>query len=508
MFNHMGTATASGDARRTRTGENRAGALPAPISPAPEGIFPAQAAARAWHRDLLCVAGTLCVVLPIATWISQGGMAGMLASPGALITALGIVAGLGATGSVILMLWLAARVPFIEHTVGLDKALAAHRDLGEATVVGLVMHGALLIVGYALLDGVSWPAEIGALWSGDFALAVASLLLLGVVGVTSMWAVRKKLPHEAWWLIHLLTYVAVLAALPHQFSMGGTFASGWPRATWMALWGVTLAVLCWYRLFIPLRQAWLRRLTVTQVRAEAPGVVSIEMTGPGAADFMADHRAGAGQFGQWRFLAPGLWTHSHPLSLSAAPHGQTPLAQTQPGQGAPGQLLRVTVKARGRGTAQLIRRVRPGMHVTVQGPYGVFTEASRSEPDLVLVGFGVGIAPIRAFLETATFAPGHATVILRGSSLADMPHLAEIDAIARRRGARLYVLPGHRSRSIAAPAWAPESARGIRLVDLTGPLQHADLYICGPKPAAQSLENEAIAHGLPVTAVHREEFDW
>ncbi len=60
-------------------------------------------------------------------------------------------------------------------------------------------------------------------------------------------------------------------------------------------------------------------------RGVAPGVVNIEMTGR-----RLDRLAGTGgRFFIWRFLAPGLWWHPHPFSLSAepvpfGPDGQAP----------------------------------------------------------------------------------------------------------------------------------------------------------------------------------------
>ena len=56
---------------------------------------------------------------------------GGFSTPAGSFTALGIVAGLAGMDLVLLMLLLAARIPFIDTTVGHDRALEFHRKLGK-----------------------------------------------------------------------------------------------------------------------------------------------------------------------------------------------------------------------------------------------------------------------------------------------------------------------------------------------------------------------------------------
>jgi DMSO/TMAO reductase YedYZ heme-binding membrane subunit len=110
--------------------------------------------------------------------------------------------------------------------------MALHRSLGKPAFYLLLAHGLLLLVGYAISSRFNPIAEIGQLWSmPDMPLAFVGLGLLIIVVVTSLAAVRRKFSYEAWHLIHLLSYSAVLVALPHQLSVGGVFtASGFERA--------------------------------------------------------------------------------------------------------------------------------------------------------------------------------------------------------------------------------------------------------------------------------------
>ena len=44
-------------------------------------------------------------------------------------------------------------------------------------------------------------------------------------------------------------------------------------------------------------------------------------------------------------------------------------------------------------------RLVPGTRVVAEGPFGVFTEASRTQEKVLLVAGGIGITPIRALIE-------------------------------------------------------------------------------------------------------------
>ena len=161
-------------------------------------------------------------------------------------TAVGIVAGLAGMDLVLLMLLLAARIPFIDRTVGHDRALEFHRKLGKPALYLLLAHGLLIAVGYGMAEGLDPVSEAVALWVlvPDMWLAFVSMALFIAVVVTSLVAVRRRFPYEFWYAVHLLTYAAVLTALPHQFSVGGLFAEGtWQRWYWLAVCIATGAAL-------------------------------------------------------------------------------------------------------------------------------------------------------------------------------------------------------------------------------------------------------------------------
>ncbi|WP_395245886.1 ferric reductase-like transmembrane domain-containing protein [Agromyces sp. MMS24-K17] len=444
---------------------------------------------RQWRVDVLQALAVASVAVAVGLFLADGG-ATRFGDLGAALGSLGILAGLAATDLVLVMLLLASRVPLIERAVGHDAAMALHGRLGKPVLVLLVAHGVLLLSGYAIADGVDLVAEAAAIWSlPDLPLAIAGFGLFLAVVVTSLVAVRRRLRYEAWHLVHLLSYLAVLAALPHQFSVGGLFAEGtWQRAYWLAAVAATLAAVVAFRLVAPIVATARHRLVVESVAPVGDprdGVVSVTMRGRG----LDGLRAGGGQFLIWRFLAPGQCWQAHPYSLSAAPRGDR---------------LRITVRALGDGSADLAG-VRPGTRVAIEGPYGVFSEAARTRSRITLVAAGIGVTAVRSLLESATFRPGEATVVLRTPAPADGWLLDEVAALSRARGATLLTVPGGRGRGWLTPAAEQE---GLDLRSLVPAVAESDLYVCGPRGWAEHVLAQARAAGLAPEQLHHERFDW
>lgn len=460
-----------------------------PVEPEFVARYRSQGRRRATTRDGLTVATWMLVAVSVAFFLADGG-AGRFGTLANYLTSLGFVSGLVATTLTAVSLVLAARVPLIDRTIGHDQAVALHARLGQWVFSGLVLHAVLLIMGYAATDGVGLVAEVVGLWgTRDFVLAVVGLALMAAVAVSSVVAARRRLPYEVWHVIHLLSYAAVLVSLPHQFTLGTLFNDGIGLAYWAALWTVVLGCLLTFRIFLPLFQSLDHRLVVSSVTQESPGVVSVVMTGRRLAELDIH----AGQFLNWRFLGCGLWWHQHPFSLSAAPAGDT---------------LRITFKDAGAGTRALLR-VRPGTRVLFEGPYGLFSDAARTSPDVVLVGIGLGLAPVRAVLESTVFLPGHGTVIVRASSVDAVPLLDEIERLCLLKGARLVVLTGPRAVDAnGAARWVPRGHEAVDLASLVPGIAYCDVYVCGPQEAADLVIAEAIASGVDPAQVHNERFAW
>ncbi len=444
---------------------------------------------RALVSDLLVVSLWASGALAAALYLASGGATGF-GSLGEAITSLGIITGLVGTNYLLVMIVLAARVPLLDRTIGHDRALALHRRLGKPALGALLAHAVLLIVGYGLTEGVDPIAEFAALLGvQDIALAWLGLGLIVTLVITSLVAVRRRFGYEAWHAVHLLGYVAVAVSLPHQLSVGGVLAEGTlQRGYWIGLFVLSFASVAWFRFARPFAATLRHRIRVVSARTIAPGVATIDLRGR----HLRRLRAEGGQFFVWRFWAAGTWWHAHPLSLSASPTDTT---------------MRVTVRDLGAGSRQLAR-VAPGTPVSIEGPYGLFSDRARTAPGLAIMAAGIGVTPVRAMLEDASLTPGEATVLLRASDEGETYHWDEIRELCQARNVRLYTMLGARAGS--GPRWlsADDAARGVTLDSVFPDLLESDLYACGPSGWLDEVVADARAHGIPEHQLHVERFDW
>lgn len=448
-----------------------------------------QYARRARLSDLLVTLLWTSGAAAAALFLASGGAAQFGTLAGA-VTALGIVTGLVGTDFVLVMLVLAARIPLIDRAIGHDRAIALHRRLGKPALYLILAHAGLLLIGYGLAEGLNPIDEIGSMWSlSDMPLAFVGLGLMVLVVVTSLVAVRRKLSYEAWHVIHLLSYLSVAFALPHQLSVGGVLAEGTAqRVYWIALTALAFGGVVLHRFVEPVVASVRHRLRVSRVSAVAPGVTAIHLSGRRLRDLGTE----GGQFYIWRFWTARTWWHSHPISLSAMPTDSS---------------ARITVRDLGAGSRR-ISAVPIGTRVSIEGPYGLFSDRARSAPHLAIIAAGIGVTPVRALLENARIAPGEATIILRASDESETYHWDEIRQIAAAKGATVYTMLGRRATTGAR--WMPESDahRGVTMASVFPNLAHSDLYICGPTPWLDLVEADARARGIPERQLHSERFDW
>ena len=444
---------------------------------------------RARIADILVTSLWASGAAAAALFLSTGGSAkfGTIADA---VTSIGIVTGLIGTDFILVMIVLAARIPIIDRTVGHDRAIAVHRSLGKPALYLLLAHGVLLLVGYGMSSGINPMTEISPMLAiPDMPLAFIGLGLLIVVVVTSLVGVRRKFSYEGWHIVHLLSYAAVLVAVPHQLSVGGILSAGSvERVYWISLYVFAFGSITTYRFVEPIISTIRHRMCVSRIENVAPGVVSIHFSGRN----LRSLDSAGGQFFVWRFWTGRTWWHSHPISLSSVPTGTT---------------ARITVRELGTGSSA-ISAVRPGTRVSFEGPYGMFTDAGRTAPKLAIVVAGIGITPVRAFLEDSKVRPGETTILLRASTQDETYLWNEISELARKKGARLYTMVGKRAQF--GPGWMPQAdaSRGVTLRSIFPDLENSDLYICGPTAWLDLVENDARLAGIPEHQLHTERFDW
>jgi len=431
-----------------------------------------------WMLGLIAAGAAATVML---WWHGTPGIHGF----GDWLTNAGRITGLWAGYGMVVLVALMARLPPVERGIGADR-LARWHAKGGRYVVGLIVAHALLITwGYAVTAHTSVVSQTGTLLTSypDVLMATAAGLLLVGVGISSARAARRRLRYETWYYLHFYTYLAIALAFSHQFADGAEFMTSLAaRIAWGAMYAGVAAAIVWYRFVTPLRQAFRHRLRVLTVQPEAPGVVSVVISGR----HLDELRAEAGQFFRWRFLTRGLWWVSSPYSLSAPPGGGR---------------LRITVKELGRHSGARATLL-PGTRVAAEGPYGALTAAVRRRRKVLLIAGGVGITPLRALFQSLPASPGDLALIYRVSSMQDAVFRRELEQLARDRRARLWFVAGRRADIGGDPLTA--AALAERVPDLT---KH-DVYVCGPPGLAAAVTSELRAAGVRRRQIHQESFEF
>jgi ferredoxin-NADP reductase/DMSO/TMAO reductase YedYZ heme-binding membrane subunit len=428
--------------------------------------------------DWLAAAAGLGLGITIALAVTAES-AGSLRAPGGAATALGRLSGLLAAYAMVVVVLLVARVPSLERAVGQDRLVRWHRRLGPWPLYLLLAHVVLITAGYAAQARTGLLSQLWQLiatYPGVLAATVATALLFAA-GISSYRLARRRMAYETWWSVHLYTYLALFLSFSHQVDTGASFV-GHPvaRAWWTALWVGTLAVVVAARIGLPVWRSLRHRVRVAGVTPAGPGVVTIRLRGR-RLDRLP---VAGGQFLQWRFLRRGLWWQAHPYSLSAAPVGDE---------------LRITVKDLGDHSAHLAR-LRPGTRVVIEGPYGAFTADTARSRRLLLVGAGVGTAPILALLQELPESTD-VTVLLRASTPAELVLRDEVAAEVLRRGGRLIERVGSR-RQVRLDAAA--------LRELVWDVGRREAYLCGPDALARRVAGELRRAGVPGDRIHLESF--
>ena len=420
------------DARGTRrTGRRRAhgGTVPLP---------------RTWPIGAAEIVGILVVngLLIGAMWIRHGGT-DQFSTPAGILTAIGQVTALYGTYLALIQLVLMSRSPWLDQVFGMDGLAVAHRWLGFATVWLLLGHLVFTTIGYAAADGTNVVAEfLTFITTYEYVLmATVSAGLFGAIAITSMRAARRRLSYETWYGIHLYAYLAIALGFLHQLFVGSDFMHD-PVAVgyWVALYVVTFGLVLAFRVGHPILLSVRHRLSRLEHRHRGARRRLHLRLRPRPGSARRPLRA------VLRLAVP------HPRRLVARPPvldllGPERRLAPDHGQG-PRRLVRAAPGAADRDEGVHRRSVRRP------------DRRPPERPKVLLLAGGIGITPLRALFEALPARHGDMTLLYRVHDEADVVFRAEIEALARARGARVHYLLGPRDTT-AGPArpGAPPAAR-------------------------------------------------
>jgi 3-phenylpropionate/trans-cinnamate dioxygenase ferredoxin reductase subunit len=419
------------------------------------------------------------VVPLLARWVLLGTATTSFAEEIATAT------GLLAMSVLFIALVMPARLRSLMATLGIEKILRGHRILALAAL-GLVAAHVVLVLftdprGLAIFD---FRDTTAAAWAGSLsALAFA-------IGVGLALRRRRRRPrYEGWRLLHIaLAALVVVAAFLHVWWLDNLVDNTVFGAWFLLLAAATLVIASRRWVWLPWR-AHRRSYLLEEVRPEAGDAVTLVMHAHGH----TGRPFAAGQFAWLKIGSSSFVFEEHPFTIASTaeqPHRKT-----------------FTIKALG-DFSELLRGLRPGRRVFLDGPYGGFTiDGLDKSEGFVLIAGGVGITPMLSMLRTLTdrHDKRHHHLLVGARTVDELMLRSEIDEL--RDGLDLAV-----TEVIEAPPkeWGGETGRiDTELLERCLPrhYRHHDYFLCGPPPMVVAVGQQLRENGIPPRRIHTEQFD-
>jgi predicted ferric reductase len=421
-------------------------------------------------------------------WALQSGDLLFLGSAEAFIS-LGRITGLLAVYLVLWQLVLIGRIKFLEQVFGLDRLAVIHHFNGLLAWIFIFLHPIFLIIGYGRSLGQSFISQtIDFLFRGDdLTPAFLAVAAFAVVIVTSIETMRKRIKYEAWYLVHLLTYLAIIWAFGHQLELGNDLRNIVFAVYWRLLYITAIGLLIYFRFFRPAKIFYRHRFHVDRVVRENETVVSVYIKGRDLQNFVFR----PGQFAIFRFLDKGLWWQAHPFSFSLPPNGE---------------YLRITIKNLGDFTATIAARLRPGTLVLIDGPHGIFTAGRTTNNRLALLAGGIGLTPLAAI-----FTSPEARDLVLFYAEQNETKLVFREELEKVRGAnrRIHYIFSQSGQNAVAPSLSGGETGRLdeeKIKRLLPDYLERDFFLCGPPLMIKALRRTLRRLDVPRRQIYFEKF--
>jgi len=383
---------------------------------------------------------------------------------------------------------LISRVRSVSSAFGQDALAQFHRQMGYVALLFVSAHPVALC-----LSGYPWPM-LNPAWEGNpvswrwgVAALYGMLLLAGLV------AGRKILSfsYEWWRLTHtMISTLVVVFAVFHIQMIGNYAASRAMKGMWAVYLSILLGLGIWYRLIRPLKQ-WRRPWIVIKNIPESGDAHTLILRPKGHSGFGFEP-------GQFAWLTVGhspFHFEQHPISISSS--AEIPA----------GGDVAFTIKRLGDWSSNVVPHLKPGARVWVDGPYGVFSPDEEQGFGFVLIGGGIGIAPLRSMcLTLADRGDVRPTILFYGCrDYQSLTFREELDALSTQMNLKIVYVLEHPPQS-----WQGEAGwitADVLQRHLPGQFRRFQYFVCGPPPLMDAMEKILPAIGVPWKMVHTERFD-
>jgi predicted ferric reductase len=399
---------------------------------------------------------------------------------------LGSTFGIIGFSTMLIAFLISGRTRWISNWVHIDQSMRAHRVLGISALGAAFLHP-FFFSGSLSGGDRPWDPTRALTITTDFgamASGIAALLLLPSFVLLARWHSALEYRYETWRWIHAIGGCCLIGLVLHHTLTAGRYSA---RESVALLWivGSLIAFLSiidsrLIRGWIKSRNPW----TATEIQQVTPKQWSITVSP--RSNKPLHYKAG-----QFAWLTIGSSPYSmeeHPFSISSAPTS--------------GPNLTFLIKELGDFTNHL-NQIEVGTRAYVNGPYGHLTVDQRTEPGIVLIAGGVGIAPMLGIIRELklTNDPRQMHLIYGNRNASQIAFKEELDSLNPT-----YV--------IAEPSRGWDGHIGI--IDqalLQKDLSHEQLNdwlfaLCGPPAMLETVERYLAGNGVPQSRILSERFNF
>lgn len=396
--------------------------------------------------------------------------------------------GLGFVGLAIMVLEFvtSGRIKILNRPFGTDLVYHFHRQIGIAAFFIVFAHPILLFI----LDGryLRLLNPITAPWRAR--AAVTSILLLIVVVLTAEYRQKIKMSYKLWKIWHgILSTVMVALALVHIFLVGNYVDLPWKKALWIGYSAIFIGMLAYTRIIYPLRLIR-RPFLVKETKEEYGDVWTIVME-------PINHKGFQFVPGQFAWLTAWKTPFSdteHPFSISSSAERKSE--------------IEMSIKNLGPFTKK-IRTLKSGDRVYVDGPYGAFNlDRFPKAERLIFIPGGIGVSPIMSMLRTMADRNDNRPTLLFycNREWGNSTFKEEIKNLEKNLKLKtIYTIEKPPQK------WEGESGflnRDIlnRYIPKDWLKDGTDIFLCGPTPMMNAVENELRNVGFTHKQIHSERY--
>jgi predicted ferric reductase len=379
---------------------------------------------------------------------------------------------------------LTGRFRGIGRPFGIDTIVQFHRHAGILMLLVLVAHPLIpILIDPKFLE--FFDPRVNAPRAIFLILASIAMVLLIVL---SVWRTAFGLNYEWWRISHAaLAAGVVVVGVAHSWQVGH-YVQGWgKRSLLVAIGAAALLLLVYVRIVRPwqMRRRPYRVAEVRDERGESSTVV-LEPVGHEGMRFLG------GQYA-WLTLGDTPFTlQQHPFSFSSserdAPHR-----------------IEFTAKELGDFTQHLVQ-VDVGTQAFLEGPFGLFVLPDEA-PGAVFIMGGIGVTPTISILRSLRDKndPRPLLLIYGNSKWRETAFRKELDKLQQHLNLRVvHVLTD------AEDDWKGETGyidRELLERHIGQQERGYPMFICGPAPMMDAVEDALLEMGIPLHQVRAERFN-